>query len=98
MNGIPGITKERMAEARLRDDPSDLRLSARMRRLFCPENPSWDILHASWADQVAVLESCLTASEKRLAEATRLLDAAGRMDGWKEQVERFLGGEDEAEI
>ena len=43
------------------------------------------------------LNQALAESEKhraRLAEASMLLDSAGRRDGWKEDVERFLTPKD----
>jgi hypothetical protein len=48
------------------------------------------ILLLEGAEALAAAQALVEALEKRLSEATRLLDAAGRMDGWKEEVERFL--------
>ena len=43
-----------------------------------------------WGKKVMALEDELETTRTRLREAERLLASAGRIDGWGEEVERFL--------
>jgi len=45
-------------------------------------------------DCVAELADALNAAERRLGEATRLLESAGRVDDWNELVDDWLAAQE----